>query len=208
MSSARTLFRVLVATFILTCAVAASAADPFTYTAPSRWRPERIPFPLRFAPELKYRGFEELRFGPGMFQPGAETYWTYGFFWWLEGKQRVDATTLKRDLEIYYKGLSRAVWGSRKPPLDLGKVTSEVTPSEVKQAGAKDEIHAVRFKIRLRTYDAFATGNLLDLRAEVSVHHFAALDRTWVWFSVAPKGADEKVWSTMRSMRDSFALRR
>ena len=74
------------AIFFAGLGLSAGAEDPFTFSAPKGWRSERIPFPLSFAPAMKYQGFEELRFGPGMFQPESETYWTYGFFWWLEGK--------------------------------------------------------------------------------------------------------------------------
>ena len=183
-----------------------AAEDPFRFAAPRGWRSERIPFPLGFAPKMKYQGFEELRFGPGMFQPGSETYWTYTFFWWLEGNQKVDAKTLKRDLEIYYKGLSRAVGGSRKLQLDLDRVTAKVTTPDPKDADGSG-FHKVRHAAELKTYDAFTTGKLLSLRAEISVHYFPKLDRTWVWFSVAPKSADTTAWKTMRSMRDSFAVR-
>jgi hypothetical protein len=35
-------------------------------SAPKGWRFERIDFPLPFAPDLPHRGFEELRFAPGI----------------------------------------------------------------------------------------------------------------------------------------------
>jgi len=183
-----------------------AADDPFTFAPPEGWRPERIPFPLGFAPEMEYRGFEELRFGPGMFKPGSETYWTYAFFWWVDGKQEFDAETLKRDLERYYKGLSRAVGGSRNLRLDLAKVSAKVTAADSRTANGA-EIHKVRHTAELKTYDAFVTGKLLDLRAEISVRHFPGVNRTWVWFSVAPKAAPQSVWKTMRSARESFRVR-
>lgn len=49
----------------------AVAAD-FTLPIPEGWRTETIPFPLEFAPELSYEGYEELRFSPGMFKAGDE----------------------------------------------------------------------------------------------------------------------------------------
>lgn len=194
--------------FTLGLAGATAAEDPFTFSPPKNWRPERIPFPLGFAPDMKYRGFEELRFGPGMFQPGSKTYWSYGFFWWLEGKQKVNEATLKRDLEIYYKGLSKAVGGSRKLQLDLEKVSAKVKAAESESNETGKGIHKIRYTADLKTHDAFATGKLLELRAEISVHYFPELDRTWAWFSVAPKAADASVWKTMRTMRDSFSVRR
>ena len=39
------------------------------WEVPAGWRSEVIPFPLDFAPSLTHRGFEEIRFAPGMFDP-------------------------------------------------------------------------------------------------------------------------------------------
>ncbi len=124
----------------------------------------------------------------------------------MEGKQEFDAKTLKRDLEVYYKGLSRAVGGSRNLRLDLDKVSAKVTAADSRAANGAG-MHKVRHTAELKTYDAFATGKLLDLRAEISVRHFPGVNRTWVWFSVAPKAAPPSVWKTMRSARNSFRVR-
>ena len=56
-------------------------ADPFVNETPTGWKPERIPFPLGFAPSPSYTGFEQLYFAPGMFDPRSENYITYLFFW-------------------------------------------------------------------------------------------------------------------------------
>lgn len=189
-------------------AATSPAQDPFTFSSPQGWRSERIPFPLGFAPEMKYRGFEELRFGPGMFQPKSETYWTYGFFWWLEGKQEVNEKTLKRDLEVYYKGLSRAVGASRNLKIESNQISAEITKAESGAGGGGNGVRGTAYTAKLKTYDAFATGKLLDLRVEISSRYFPEWDRTWVWFSVSPKGADDPVWKTMRVMRDSFEARK
>jgi hypothetical protein len=196
------------AIFFTGLAVSSAAEDPFTFSAPKGWRSERIPFPLGFAPEMKYRGFEELRFGPGMFKPKSETYWTYGFFWWLEGKQAIDEETLKRDLEIYYKGLSKAVGGSRNPRLDLDKVSAKVAKASPETKDSAKGAHRVQHTAKLTTYDAFVTGKLLELNVEISKRYFPELDRTWVWFSVSPKPTGDAVWTSMRSIRDSFKARK
>ena len=48
-------------------AAAEEVAEPsFFLPTPEGWRTETIPFPLEFAPEIKYEGLEELRFALGM----------------------------------------------------------------------------------------------------------------------------------------------
>lgn len=180
----------------------ASAADPFSFTSPKGWRAERIPFPLGFAPSLKYTGFEELRFGPGMFQPQAESYWTYAFFWWVKGDVAIDQASLNRDLLNYYLGLSRAVGGSRGFQIDPKAITVKLSPVPAGKSATSPI-----FTGELRTYDAFATGKLLKLNIEVSRRYFKRADHTWVFFSVSPHDRDHALWRQMHGFRDSFQLK-
>ena len=48
-----------------------------------------IPFPLDFAPNLPYRGTEELRFAPGFFDPSAAGSWSYAFVWFVDRTRAV-----------------------------------------------------------------------------------------------------------------------
>ena len=57
-----------------------------------------MPFPLDFAPELPYRGLEELRFAPKFFNPDAPAYWSYAFAWWLEKTAPIDEIALREAL--------------------------------------------------------------------------------------------------------------
>ena len=50
---------------------AQEAAAPILPPAPEGWRHERLAFPLDFAPDIELEGYEELRFAPGMFDPGS-----------------------------------------------------------------------------------------------------------------------------------------
>lgn len=194
-------------TLLLFAAQATPAADPFQFTAPPEWRTERIPFPLGFAPELKHRGFEELRFGPGMFRPGSDTYWTYVFFWWIEGKHEPTTDSLRRDLLGYYQGLSRTVGKPRGMDIDPDKIKVAIQAAE--KPAASDP--AVAYAGTLTTYDAFATGKLVHLHLEVSNRYFPKSDRTWVFFALSPKPPTANpaapVWKTMRQIRDSFRER-
>src|ERR1700760_3139406 len=86
---------------------------PFQWAAPEGWRKETIPFPLEFAPSLKHKGLEELRFAPGMFKPGAPDFFSYAFVWWLEGEPPPAASALESELPVYFRGLCDAVGKDR-----------------------------------------------------------------------------------------------
>jgi len=46
-------------------------ATPTILKGPADWRFERLPIPPGFAQDIKWTGFEEARFAPGMFDPSS-----------------------------------------------------------------------------------------------------------------------------------------
>ncbi len=93
--------------------------------APETWRAEVIPFPLPFAPAIDLEGVEELRFAPGMYNPESETYFTYTFIWWLEGRPRIASDGLERYLLLYFSGLYEAVSKRNEKDVSQFRVTLE-----------------------------------------------------------------------------------
>ena len=45
---------------------------------------------LFFAPSIKYKGVEDIRFTPGWGKAGSEEYWTYAFLWFLDDEPFVN----------------------------------------------------------------------------------------------------------------------
>jgi hypothetical protein len=185
---------------------AQSPPDPFTYEAPKDWKPERIPFPLGFAPSLPYKGFEQLHFAPGMFDPKSEQYFTYAFFWWIEGEPHVTEATLAHDLTDYYKGLCGAVAGQKGMTLDLSKVSAKIEPAPSGQSGSPYPTE--RFAGVVNAFDPFKTGLPVVLNVEVSAWRCDREDRTCVFFCVSPKPTNAPEWAPMRTTLASFRCRR
>jgi len=78
---------------------------PYKLDIPSGWSTERFPFPFDFAPQIPYKGMEELRFAPGWEDSVSEEHWAYAFLWWLEGKPQQTSEKLETHLQDYYNGL-------------------------------------------------------------------------------------------------------
>ena len=93
-----------------------SAADPpekeppYQVPTPAGWAKETIALPPAFAPDLKWKGTEELRFAPGMFKADAPDFFSYALLFWLPDDTEVGAKALERELLAYYRGLAAAVW--------------------------------------------------------------------------------------------------
>lgn len=195
----KTLFA-LIALLITVPAVWGETGDPFVFNAPKEWRSERIPFPLDFAPELDYQGFEELRFAPGMFNDKSDSYFSYVFFWWIDGKSKINAERLEADLVNYFKGLCSAVGKQRKLTLDLTKVRAKVAKQADKPSSTTQHFTGV-----VDTFDPFTDGKPLTLNFEISERHCEQAGRLSVFFIASPQQPQGKLWETMRAMRDTFA---
>ncbi len=163
---------------------------------PDGWRFERLDFPLEFAPDLGFTGFEELQFGPGMFEVGSDTYWTYIFAMKITNTDvTLDAARLKSMLEAYYRGLCRAVAKDKKMAIDEAQITAQITPSDPARPG--------RYHATMQSYDAFVTGQPLALDMDIVIVRVGDHDlRLFATVSPAPRTAD--VWKSLAKMTDAF----
>lgn len=162
------------------------------------WRYERLAFPLSFAPDLKYRGFEEIRFAPGMFNPQSDTYFTYIFAVRLEGAHEIDSDFVRTFLFKYYRGLCEAVGADRDPPLDLEKISVSVKKGEDPRGGA-DVFYA-----EVVMFDAFVTGKRLTLHVEIVAAYEPNAKATCLFALASPKSKSEKIWKLLYDFRPHF----
>lgn len=167
---------------------------------PADWRFERIDFPLSFAPDLKYKGFEELRFAPGMFKPESDTYFTYVFAMKITDDVTLDAPALQSLLETYFRGLCRTVAKEKKFDIDTSKITAQV------QADQPDAPPARNFSATVASFDAFVTGKSLTLNREMIVIDTSRTDHR-IFAAVSPKPTDSPIWKLLRTLKDQFQER-
>lgn len=154
--------------------------------SPPGWGRERLEFPLSFAPELAHAGFEELAFAPGMFAPDSDSYFSYALALRLEGELVIDEAFLDSFLETYYRGLCRAVAGERGLALDLAAISAEVR---------REGPH---FRARILMFDAFATGEPIELVLELETH--AAPRATEILGLASPLDAEAPVWKELHAL--------
>jgi hypothetical protein len=177
---------------------AASAPAGFEWPIPAGWREEIIPFPLEFAPDITYRGREEIRFAPGFFDPDAKGYWSYAFVWWLEEPAPLDERALADALLRYYRGLSLAVGGA-KYTFDPGAFRADVRPDPAATGGP-----GKAYVGELATYDAFTTGKPLALRLRAYVFECAAARHQVALVAVSPKAEADPIWRELAELLGRF----
>lgn len=164
---------------------------------PPDWRFERLDFPLTFAPELKYDGFEELRFAPGMFNAKSDTYFTYIFAMKITNDVSIDAKMLKSFLETYFRGLCRTVAEGTDFVIDVSKISATV------QEDHYEAEHSRHFTVTLDSFDPFVTGKPLMLHLEMVVVETNRNDHR-IFAAVSPGPVDTPMWKLLRRFKREF----
>lgn len=183
---------------LLICFYNASLAqvpNPQLLHHPADWRFERIDFPLDFAPDLKYEGFEELRFAPGMFDRASDTYFTYLFTISLNTKSFTD-----KDLEvfllIYFKGLAKTVSASKNMKIDVSKIKLEL----------KADLNKVRtYHALLKFLDVFNEGEEVLLNLEIDIK--SNKHNSYIIALVSPKPKSDDLWEKLYKIKDLIDIK-
>ena len=158
---------------------------------PKGWRTETLSLPTGFARDMKLKGFEEVRFAPGMFKPNAKDFFTYCFVFCLPDQTPPDQKTLTAELLKYYCGLAVAV--TRRSGIDVkpASFTLKITPVK----DSKTKSRAV-----MNWIEPFATRKPQTLNLEIESVVDSSIKGSLIKIAVSPKPHDSEVWKPMRSM--------
>ena len=147
---------------------------------PETWKSERINFPLDFAKDIHWKGFEELRFAPGMFKTEAKDYFTYTFIIKREANTPYTEDILVKFLNTYYKGLCKVVNANDKFPIDYNKI----------KASVKKET-ATTFTADIVFFDSFTDGRNVNLK--MYIESITTKTGIVLLSSVAPKAIPKEL---------------
>ena len=179
--------------------------DPNTWVAPYRlpspkgWEVERFPIPIDFAPQIPYRGVEEVRFAPGWGEEKSADYWSYAYLWWLEGDPKIDAAALEKHLTAYYQGLVGSNITRRKIPAD------KLVPTRVQLKSTKaDPDDAATYAGTVAMLDYMAL-RPMTLNCRVGVRRCGEQGRTAVFVELSPQPAGHAVWADMKTIKRGFS---
>ena len=174
-------------------------ATAFSYNAPGNWGQETILFPINFAPELPYKGFEELRFAPGWGDAGSNEKWAYTILWWLDGKYNFDEKILKHDLEFYFTGLTKQRAMADKMDMSLYKPAKAIV-EKIKTAGGDKQT----FQAIADIFDAQVTKKPGKLWFKIHVKECNDSERTIVLIEAAGNDFRQPVWVSLDAINDQF----
>jgi hypothetical protein len=158
--------------------------------ADSTWLKEIIKFPLNFAPEIDYQGYEDLRFAKNWSKPEGTEFWTYAFVWNINLNSPPNKEILESNLKLYYDGLMTAVNKDK----DFTIPNSIVKIDEV-----KDKV--LNFRGTMQIYDSFFTEEVVNLNIDIETTFCEEQNKYVMLFRVSSLDFENSIWRTLKDVK-------
>jgi hypothetical protein len=185
----------LLASLTFTAATAETVEVDFTMN--TNWRGEVIKLPPSFAPDMKTKGVEDIRFAPGMFKPDHEDFFSYLFVInSTTGQKFTDEKFLHSELLAYYKGLAKSVSRGAIDPRDfkLKLLRSKIFDDE-----------KANFQGTLDWVEPFKTQKAQTLNFDLRITETNGTE--YLFVCVSPQKSSHEIWKELFKVRDSFKVK-
>jgi hypothetical protein len=171
---------------------------PYTLDVPKGWDVERFLIPIEFAPQIPYKGVEDIRFTPGWGNAKTAEYWTYAFLWYLDGSQKMNSKIIENNLKSYYEGLIGRNIEPRKIPADkLFPVRTDFKKVKT-QAG---DLETFRGTIHMLDY---MEQKPITLYSTVHVKTCPSQAKTFIFNEISPQKYSDAVWQSLDQLWTNF----
>ena len=177
--------------------------------APEGWGGETIELPPGFAPDMKLKGSEHIRFAPGMMKPASDSFFSYAFVFELQSKPELTEAVVKDEFLKYYRGLCKTVLNGKIPDVDPSKFTLglERVKSDTKPPADNNDADApVLYTGTLDWVEPFATKKPQKLNLEIRT--WTRNDRNYIFACVSPQARDTAIWKQLHAIRDDYLKRK
>jgi hypothetical protein len=141
---------------------------------------------------------EDVRFSPGWGDTASEEHWSYAFLWWLEGLPKINADTLRQNLNDYYAGLVAQNIVRRKIPADK-VVPTNVSVKKIKTTPGDLETYSG--KIGMLNY---MTQLPMTLNCLIHVKSCSQMGHTAILVQLSPKPLTHAVWKELNGLNKTF----
>ena len=171
---------------------------PYTLNIPKGWDVERFLIPIEFAPQIPYKGVEDIRFTPGWGNAKSDEYWSYAFLWYLDGSPETTAEIVATNLKAYYTGLVGRNVEPRKIPAN--KLVSIKTA--VKQVKTdKGDIKTFRGTVYMLDY---MEQQPITLYCIVHLKSCPGKNKVFIFNEISPKPYSDTIWQSLNQLWTGF----
>ncbi|HBN76136.1 MAG TPA: hypothetical protein DD473_10015 [Planctomycetaceae bacterium] len=173
-------------------------------TVPAGWKGEQIPLPPSFAKEMQFKGIEEARFSPGMFQEKSNTFFSYFFIFKIDPGSELTENNIKRELLTYYQGLSRTIFNSRKKDIDTSQFTCILTKAIPLDSQNIYPQGLTEYSATVNWTEPFVTQKPQMLNLIIQAWTDKTTRHGYLFVCVSPQDFKANIWQTMRDIRGKF----
>tara|TARA_R110002072_G_scaffold118631_1_gene250759 strand:- start:174477 stop:175073 length:597 start_codon:yes stop_codon:yes gene_type:complete len=178
----------LLFTFICTSQSKTDTYESILQAKDTTWLKEIITFPIGFAPELQYEGYEDLRFAKNWSKPESPEFWTYTLAWNINLKKPLSIAQLETDLQFYYDGLMGVV--NKDPDFKI--------PSSIIKLSSMDR---GTLKGTIQVYDSFHSKKVITLHIMIEQQYCEEKQSYTPIFRVSIKDFDAPIWQELQSVK-------
>lgn len=158
----------------------------------STWLKEIIHFPIGFAPEIAYEGYEDLRFAKNWRDKNHEDFWCYMFVWHVKNSQELSAEDLEQQMKFYYDGLMRAV--NKQKDFEVPETIVHFIKNEGDTANTD-------FIGKLQVHDSFNTEAMITLNVRVKTYYCEDSKTSDIVFKISPQNFNHNIWETYKDIK-------
>ena len=167
---------------------------PYHLSMPTGWNFERFLIPISFAPEIPYKGVEDIRFTPGWANFKTDEYWTYAFLWYLDSPPKTDAQIIAKNLTAYYTGLIKSNTGG--PNASTGK-SVPVKASFKKAPTNKGDLETYTGTIEMTDYMQMKP---ITLNCIVHLKSCKEQNKSILFYELSPKPFIHSNWKNLNRL--------
>lgn len=175
---------------------------PYNLPIPKDWTIERFLIPINFAPQISYRGVEDIRFSPGWSKVKTEEYWTYAFLWYLDGSVKMDPEIIAFNLKAYYSGLIESNRENLKIP---DEKLIPVQTSFIETKTEKDDLKTFTGTIYMLDY---MQQKPITLNCIAHLKTCPEENRTIIFYELSPKSFSHNNWLNLNQLWLDFACKK
>lgn len=161
---------------------------PYLLPIPKDWTVERFLIPISFAPQISYKGVEDIRFAPGWANVKSEEYWTYAFLWYLDNPPKINADIIAGNLSAYYTGLIKINTDTTKYP---AQQATKTTTAFKKISTHKDDLETYAGTIKMLDY---MMRKPITLNCIVHLKLCKEGNKTILFYELSPKPFTHSNW--------------
>ncbi|MCF6280141.1 MAG: hypothetical protein L3J14_07320 [Flavobacteriaceae bacterium] len=160
--------------------------------ADSTWGKEIIKIPFWFAPEINYKGYEDIRFAKGWEKIDSAGFWTLVYVWDINLHTKPTATFFEDNIKLYFDGLMKVV--NEDKTLIIPQTNALFSENKTKNG-------TTIFTGIVETYDAFTTKKMITLHVTIESYYCEKTKKHIPLFRFSPQNFEHDIWKELNKIK-------